>query len=152
MIFGAASAALLGRLNRRGLSLIEKAGGRVIHNVLLIEQSLRFVCILAQEVRTVQPDGLDVVVSGATHRVRRIPLEVAVAGVHHKRHRLKLARDLLVRALLGVLRERSMLAENRILMGVLDCHGLRQIDVVRVARVQTVSLDLRWENIEKVFA
>ena len=114
MIFGAASAALLGRLNRRGLSLIEKASGRVIHNVLLIEQSLRFVCILAQEVRTVQPDGLDVVVSGATDRVRRVPLEVAVAGVHHKGHRLKLARDLLVRALVGALSERSMIAENRI--------------------------------------
>ena len=113
MIFGAASAALFGRLNRR-LSLIEKACGRVIHNVLLIEQSLRLVCILAQEVRTVQPDGLDVVVRGASNRVRRIPLEVTVAGVHHKGHRLKLARDLLVRALLGVLRERSMIAENRI--------------------------------------
>ena len=114
MIFGAASAALFGRLNRRRLSLIEKACGRVIHNVLLIEQSLRFVCILAQEVRTVQPDGLDVVVRGATDRFRRIPLEVTVAGVHHKGHRLKLARDLLIRALLGVLRERSMIAENRI--------------------------------------
>ena len=112
MIFGAASAALIGRLNCRRLSLVEKACGRVIHNVLLVEQALRPVCILAQEVRTVQPDGLDVVVRGATDRVRRIPLEVTVAGVHHKGHRLKLARDLLVRALVGALSERSMLAEN----------------------------------------
>ena len=114
VIFGAASAALFGRLKRGYLSLVEKARGRVIHNVLLIKKPLRFVCILAQEVRTVQPDRLDVVVSGATVRARRIPLEVTVAGVHHEGHRLKLARDLLVRALLGVLRERSMLAENRI--------------------------------------
>ena len=37
-------------------------------------------------------------------------------------------------------------------MGVLDCHGLSQIDIVGVARVQTVSLDLRWEEAEKVFS
>ena len=36
-------------------------------------------------------------------------------------------------------------------MGVLDCHWLSQIDIVGVAGVQTVSLDLRWENVEKVF-
>ena len=37
-------------------------------------------------------------------------------------------------------------------MGVLDCHGLSQIDIVGVARVQTVSFDLRWEEAEKVFS
>ena len=36
-------------------------------------------------------------------------------------------------------------------MGVLDCHGLSQIDIVGVVGVQIVSLDLRREDVEKVF-
>ena len=90
---------------------------------LLIEQALLFEGEFAQKVGALKPGGIvDAVVlrgaAAAHHRVKRIVplLEVAVAGVHHERHRLQLARDLLVRALilLRILRERSMIAEKGI--------------------------------------